>query len=182
MNVLLHTCCAPCASHCVLTLQALGHDVTLFYSNANIAPPEEFLRRLDAVRLLADRVSVPLLIDEPDHDAWLREAASGFETEPERGARCARCFRFSLCRTREAMAAHGLDAFTTTLTVSPHKHAPTLFQVGHDLDAARFLAIDFKKRDGFKHSIQLAEAFGLYRQSYCGCEFSYRSENSVPKL
>ena len=74
MNVLLHTCCAPCASHCVLTLQALGHDVTLFYSNANIAPPEEFLKRLDAVRLLAVRVSVPLLIDEPDHDAWLREA------------------------------------------------------------------------------------------------------------
>ncbi|HRR32661.1 MAG TPA: epoxyqueuosine reductase QueH [Kiritimatiellia bacterium] len=182
MRVLLHTCCAPCASHCVLALQELGHDVTLFYSNANIAPHDEFLRRLDAVRLLADRVRVPLLVDEPDHDAWLREAACGFEREPERGARCARCFRYSLCRTREAMTAHGLDAFTTSLTVSPHKHTPTLFQVGRDLDAARFLTIDFKKRDGFKHSLHLAEAFGLYRQKYCGCEFSYRTESSVPKL
>ena len=177
MNVLLHTCCAPCASHCVLALQELGHAVTLFYSNANIAPHAEFLKRLDAVRLLSERLHVPLLLDEPDHDAWLREVAYGLEQEPERGARCARCFRYSLDRTRGAMVAQGLDAFTTTLTVSPHKHTPTIFQVGRDLDAVRFLPIDFKKKDGFKHSIQLAEAFGLYRQNYCGCEFSYRSQN-----
>ncbi len=179
MTVLLHTCCAPCASHCVLALQALGHDVTLFYSNANIAPQEEFLRRLDAVRLLAERVRVPLLIDEPDHDAWLNDAARGFEREPERGVRCARCFRYSLSRTHAAMAARELDVFTTTLSVSPHKHAPTLFQTGRELDAARFLAIDFKKQDGFKHSIRLAEAFGLYRQRYCGCEFSFRNDSNV---
>ncbi|MBP8802588.1 MAG: epoxyqueuosine reductase QueH, partial [Kiritimatiellae bacterium] len=77
MNVLLHTCCAPCASHCVLALHERGHAVTLFYSNANIAPHDEFLKRLDAVHLLAERLRVPLLIDEPDHDAWLREVAHG---------------------------------------------------------------------------------------------------------
>ena len=182
MNVLLHTCCAPCASHCVLALHERGHAVTLFYSNANIAPHDEFLKRLDAVHLLSERLRVPLLIDEPDHDAWLREVAHGLEQEPERGARCARCFRYSLSRTHEAMVAQGLDAFTTTLTVSPHKHTPTIFQIGRDLDAARFLAINFKRKDGFKHSIEFAKLLELYRQNYCGCEFSYRSNITVPKL
>ncbi|MDR2849843.1 MAG: epoxyqueuosine reductase QueH [Verrucomicrobiota bacterium] len=171
MRLLLHTCCAPCASHCVFALRELGHDVTLFYSNANIAPHDEFLRRLDAVRLLAERLNVPVRVDEPDHAAWLDQAAKGFEREPEKGARCERCFRFSLARTRDAMLREGFDGFTTTLSVSPHKHSPTLFKVGREVDAARFLAIDFKKNDGFKHSLQLAAEFGLYRQTFCGCEF-----------
>ena len=80
------------------------------------------------------------------------------------------------------MVAQGLDAFTTTLTVSPHKHTPTIFQIGRDLDAARFLAINFKRKDGFKHSIEFAKLLELYRQNYCGCEFSYRSHITVPKL
>ncbi len=174
MHVLLHTCCAPCASHCVLALRELGHDVTMFFSNANIAPDAEYARRLDAVRLLSDHLAVPLRVDEARHDDWLREAACGFEREPEKGLRCERCFRYSLCRTRAAMLASGFDAFTTTLSVSPHKHTPTLFAVGRTLDPARFLAVDFKKRDGFKRSLQLTAELGLYRQSYCGCEFSLR--------
>ncbi len=174
MNILLHTCCAPCASHCVLALRNLGHSVTLFFSNANIAPYDEYIRRLAAVQLLAQRLEVPLLTDKPDHADWLGKVACGFEREQERGPRCARCFRYSLGRTRAAMAEAGFDAFTTTLTVSPHKHTPTLFEVGRSLDAERFLAIDFKKNDGFKHSLRLAAEFGLYRQSSCGCEFSVR--------
>jgi predicted adenine nucleotide alpha hydrolase (AANH) superfamily ATPase len=175
MNLLLHTCCAPCASHCVLALRQLGHGVTLFFSNANIAPEEEYVRRLDAVRLLAQRLDVPLRVDETDHADWLRQAACGFESEPEKGARCERCFRYSLSRTHAAMLQGGFDGFTTTLTVSPHKHTPTLFAAGRALDPDRFLAVDFKKGDGFKHSLQLAADFGLYRQSYCGCEFSLRA-------
>ena len=177
MNVLLHTCCAPCASHCVLALRELGHDVTMFFSNANIAPADEYARRLDAVRLLSNRLAVPLRVDETRHDDWLREAACGFEREREKGLRCERCFRFSLCRTRAAMLADGFDAFTTTLSVSPHKHTPTLFAVGRALDAERFLAVDFKKHDGFKRSLQLTAELGLYRQSYCGCEFSFRAQD-----
>ena len=172
MNLLLHACCAPCASHCILALRELGHAVTLFYSNANIAPHDEFLKRLESVRLLAQRLDVPLLTDEPDHADWLCRVAAGFEQEKERGARCGRCFRYSLARTHAAMANGGFDGFTTTLTVSPHKHTPTLFAAGRSLDAERFLAIDFKKHDGFKHSLQLAAEFGLYRQRSCGCEFS----------
>ena len=174
MNLLLHTCCAPCASHCILVLRDLGHSVTLFYSNANIAPHDEYLKRLDSVRLLAQRLDVPLLTEEPDHVGWLDKVACGFEREKEQGARCGRCFRYSLGRTHATMARSGFDGFTTTLTVSPHKHTPTLFEVGRSLDAERFLAIDFKKNDGFKRSLQLTAELGLCRQSYCGCEFSVR--------
>ena len=174
MNLLLHTCCAPCASHCVLALRELGHSVTLFFSNANLAPHDEYLKRLGSVRLLAERWGVPLLIDEPDHADWLCAVARGFEAEKERGVRCGRCFRYSLGRTQAAMSRGGFDGFTTTLTVSPHKHTPTLFEVGRALDAERFLAIDFKKGDGFKRSLRLTAELGLYRQSTCGCEFSAR--------
>jgi len=174
MKLLLHTCCAPCASHCVLALQDLGYEVTLFYSNANIAPHDEFLKRLESVHTLAKRLNVPVLTDEPDHAEWLEQAAKGFEREPEKGARCERCFRYSLSRTCAAMQKHGFDLFTTSLSVSPHKHTPSIFKVGRELDPKRFLAINFKKDDGFKHSLQLAAEYGLYRQNYCGCEFSVR--------
>ena len=172
MNVLLHTCCAPCASHCVSVLRELGHAVTLFFSNANIVPDAEYQRRLDAVRTLAERLALPLVIDATCHDDWLAQVAAGFEAEPERGARCGRCFRYSLSRTQQAMAEQGFDAFTTSLTVSPHKPSPLIFEVGRSLDGLRFLAIDFKKQDGFLRSVQLATEMGLYRQVYCGCEFS----------
>ncbi len=175
MNILLHTCCAPCASHCIAVLRQLGHDVTLFFSNANIAPHEEYLRRLEATKLLAKKMSVSLLVDKTEHSDWLVQVACGYENEKERGARCERCFRFSLKRTHAAMLKYSFDGFTSTLSVSPHKNTPTLFAVGRSIDPDRFLAINFKKDDGFKHSLQLAEEMGLYRQGYCGCEFSSRA-------
>jgi len=175
MRLLLHTCCAPCASHCITVLRQLGHDVTLFFSNANIAPHEEYLKRLEATKQLAKHMAAPLLIDdECEHGNWLVRAAKGFEREKEKGSRCERCFRFSLERTHAAMLKNGFDGFTSTLSVSPHKHTPTLFAVGRSIDADRFYAINFKKNDGFKHSLQLAEELGLYRQNFCGCEFSAR--------
>ena len=171
MNVLLHTCCAPCASHCVTVLKDLGHAVTLFFSNANIAPQEEYQRRLDAVRALAERWALSLIVDPTRHDDWLTSVATGFETAPERGPRCGRCFRYSLSRTHHAMTEHGFNAFTTTLTISPHKPTPLIFEIGQAIDATRFLAIDFKKNNGFLQSVRLAQEMGLYRQNYCGCEF-----------
>lgn len=174
MKILLHTCCAPCASHCAWELLDAGHDVTLFYSNANIAPQEEWQRRLEAVQTLARDYAIPVLIDEPLHAEWLSQVAAGFEQEPERGKRCERCFRFSLTRAYETALAKGYDAFTTSLTVSPHKPAALIFNVGNTLSETMFLAIDFKKHNGFKHSLERSEKLGLYRQSYCGCEFSVR--------
>lgn len=174
MRVLLHCCCGPCASHCIYALREAGHEVALYYSNANIAPEAEFEKRLDSLRKLADAAGAPLIVDPPDHGRWLEEVAKGFELEPEKGARCPRCFRYSLARTAAAREAGGFDAFTTSLTVSPHKPTPVVFGAARETDAAHFLAMDFKKRDGFLDSVRRAKALGLYRQSYCGCEFSLR--------
>jgi len=146
--------------------------VTLFFSNANLAPEAEWQKRLESVQNLAHHYALPLLIDEPSHTEWLSQVAAGFEQEPERGKRCERCFRYSLLRTYEATLEKKFDAFTTSLTVSPHKSTALIFQVGKALSEVRFLAVDFKKQNGFKHSLELSEKLGLYRQSYCGCEFS----------
>ena len=113
MRVLLHTCCGPCASACVPRLVDEGHDVTLFFSNSNIDTAEEFERRREAAAKLADHDGVPLVVDDYDHAAWLGEAASGYENEPERGARCARCFRFSLARTLILKLKHRFQAHLT---------------------------------------------------------------------
>lgn len=172
MNVLLHTCCAPCASHCVHVLRAAGHAVTLFFSNANLSPESEYRRRLDAVHTLSARFDVPVIVDVTSHDDWLQEVAAGFEAEPEKGARCTRCFGYSLNRTYQAMQARGFDGFTTSLTISPHKSSSRIFEVGRHLAEKHFLAIDFKKNNGFQHSMRLAVELGLYRQRTCGCEFS----------
>jgi len=172
MKVLLHTCCAPCASHCITVLHALNHEVTLFFSNANIAPEAEYQQRLGSVRTLANSMKVPLLVDPTHHSAWINEVARGFEHEPERGARCTRCFMYSLQRTRTAMDASGFDAFTTSLSVSPHKSSETLFAIGHQLGGDRFLPLDFKKQNGFLHSMEWTRSLNLYRQRYCGCEWS----------
>jgi predicted adenine nucleotide alpha hydrolase (AANH) superfamily ATPase len=174
MRLLLHACCGPCATHCIGVLRSLGHSVTLFFSNANIAPSEEYEKRLEAIKILSTHLEVPLVVDEPDHADWLQRVAAGFEGEKEKGARCTRCFRYSLERTHLFMALNGFEGFTTTLSVSPHKNTPTLFEVGRSIDRNRFLAINFKQDDGFKHSLQLTKELGLYRQNYCGCEFSTR--------
>lgn len=174
MKILLHACCGVCASHCVDLLRSREDEVVLFYSNANIFPHEEFLRRLGGVETLAAHYGVPLVVDAPNHADWRERVARGFEAEPERGARCPRCFRYSLERAFAAMREHGCEAFTTTLTVSPHKPSKTIFEIGRSVGGDRFLEIDFKKKDGFRRTLQISSALGIYRQCYCGCEFSMR--------
>lgn len=169
MNVLLHTCCGPCASACVPRLKEEGHAVTLFFANSNIDTQAEFARRRAAAEKLAAADGVSLVTVPYDHAEWLRAVAAGYEREPEKGARCARCFRYNLAKAAEYAAAHGFDAFTTSLTVSPHKVSETVFAATDD---PRFLKENFKKRDGFKTSTRRAAELGLYRQAYCGCEFS----------
>ena len=168
MKILLHACCGPCATACVERLGA-KHAVTLFFSNSNIAPRSEYDKRLEQARKLAGLTGVPLIEDAYEHEAW-REHVKGFENEPERGRRCEKCFEFNLCRTARYAETHGFEAFTTTLTVSPHKRSPVIFSIGKRLGP--FLAEDFKKQDGFERSLRLAGQYGLYRQDYCGCEFS----------
>lgn len=172
MRVLLHACCGSCASACVPRLRAAGHKVTLFFANSNIDTPEEFERRRAAAERLAAEEGVELIVLPYDHEDWRRAVAEGLEDAPEKGARCARCFRYNLEKTAAAAAAGGDDAFTTSLTVSPHKPSAMVFAASDD---PRFLKEDFKKRDGFKLSVRRAAELDLYRQSYCGCEFSRRA-------
>lgn len=183
-RVLLHVCCAPCATQCVevltgrstegerVTSLAGRCDVTLFFSNSNISPEAEYRRRVSAARELAGRLSLPLVEDPYDHDAWLT-AVAGHETDPEGGARCGLCFAFSLGRAAAYAAEHGFDWFATTLTVSRFKNSKRILEIGSALGP--MLPADFKKRGGFEHSVRLARELGLYRQDYCGCEFGRRT-------
>ena len=174
-TVLLHACCAPCASVCIERLRADDLAVTLFFSNANIGDADEYARRLRSVERLATAMRVELIVDaSARHDDWLA-AIRGHEQAPEGGARCRPCFGFSLERTAREAARLGLARFTTSLTVSPHKHAPTILDLGHAIDATRFLPLDFKKQGGFARSVALARQYDLYRQDFCGCEFSRRA-------
>lgn len=170
-KVLLHTCCGPCATACIERLAA-GREVVLFFSNSNIAPEDEYLKRLEEAKRLAGMLGLELLEDSYDHQAWL-EHVRGLEDEPERGRRCPRCFEFSLARTAARAELIGIPAFTTTLSVSRHKSSPVIFSVGSAFE--RFEPIDFKKKGGWDRSLELGRHYGLYRQSYCGCEFSRRA-------
>ena len=175
MTVALHVCCGPCASACVPRLKGLGHGVTMLFANSNIDTEAEFdKRRAEAARLAAnDGVAFASL--PYDHADWTEKVARGFEDAPERGERCARCFRYNLAKSAEWARAHGMEAFTTSLTVSPHKPSAVVFAAGREAASAgpvAFLEEDFKKKEGFKLSVARSKELGLYRQSYCGCEFS----------
>lgn len=172
-RILLHVCCAPCATSCLERLAANGNRITLFFANGNIAPATEYHKRLQEVFRLGKLFNVPLEVDDYDHNAWLQWIA-GLENEAEQGPRCRRCFAYSFSRAQSAAEALGLPAFTTTLTVSPHKPSPLLFDVGKDFP--RFTPWDFKKKDGFRRSLQLSRHYALYRQNFCGCEFSRRDK------
>lgn len=174
-RVLLHTCCGPCATRAIEVLQA-EHEVTLFFSNSNISPVEEYERRLAAARRLADLTGTALVVDPYDHESWLQSVA-GLEDEPEKGQRCEVCFRFNLTRAAAHARENGFDAFTTTLTTSPHKPVPVIFAIGETL--GDFLPVAFRKGDGYMRSLELSREYGLYRQADCGCEFSRRDTSAA---
>ncbi|MDR0357012.1 MAG: epoxyqueuosine reductase QueH [Clostridiales Family XIII bacterium] len=183
IGVLVHSCCGPC-SVSVMERLSEDFDVTLFFYNPNITDAEEYERRLCAQRMAVEKYnaanfalgSVTLIVGRYEPERFFI-AARGYEAEPEGGSRCERCFEFRLEKTVEYAALHGFERFTTTLSVSPHKDFATLARVGARLGmryGLSFLAEDFKKRAGFARTVELSKAFGLYRQTYCGCEFSRR--------
>lgn len=175
-RILLHTCCGVCASHCVRVLKEDGWEPVLFFSNYNIAPHREYLRRRAAAVALAQAEEIPFVEDEPNHATWQVTVAKGFESCREGGARCARCFRFSLQRAFDALSRLNCVAFTTSLSVSPHKRSQVLHQIGKEIGGDRFISYDFKKQNGFLLSNRRAAELGLYRQTYCGCEYSIRHQ------
>ena len=176
-RLLLHSCCGPCSSY-VLDVLTKHFDVTLLYYNPNIYPSEEYQKRLaEQLRLLDEmpfEKSVSYMACEYDEGEFL-QAAKGLESEREGGARCERCFRLRLNKTAFEAQKNGFDYFTTTLSVSPHKNAQMLNEIGKELEkeyGVKYLYADFKKKDGYKKSVKLSEEYNLYRQDYCGCRFA----------
>ena len=180
--LLLHICCAPCATYVVRALREHFEVVGVFY-NPNIHPEEEYLLRLREARRYAAQIGLKVFVSDYEVDRWY-EAIRGTEQEREGGKRCAICYQLRMEQTARFAQAHGISHFATTLTVSPHKKAAVINPIGRelaDLYGAAFYEADFKKRDGFKISCQMSREAGLYRQSYCGCIFSKRERERKPK-
>ena len=185
-RVLLHSCCGPCSS-AVLEYITQYFDVTLLWYNPDLYPKEEFDRRFRTqVELiekmgLADKVNI---LAEPWKSEDYYRRVKGLENEPEGGKRCAECFRLRLLETARLAKHYGYDYFCTTLTLSRHKDAVLINTIGEEIAKAvgvSWLPSDFKKRNGENRSIELSEQYGLYRQLYCGCEFSLRKREETAK-
>lgn len=176
-TLLLHACCAPCSSY-VLEYLSGFFDITLFYYNPNISPKAEFKKRVAELTRLAGEMSLkrPVKLIEGEYDPEsFSKIARGLEDVPEGGERCFKCYELRLRRTAEEAKRRGFDFFTTTLSISPHKNAQKLNEIGAaaaEEYGLNYLFSDFKKRNGYKRSCELSELYGLYRQNYCGCVYS----------
>ncbi|MBQ8291256.1 MAG: epoxyqueuosine reductase QueH [Clostridia bacterium] len=175
-KLLLHSCCAPCSSACLERLKE-WFDITVLYYNPNIDEEAEYeKRKAEQIRFLQETGWADVL--DCDHDkAAFETIAKGYENEPERGARCYRCYALRLEKTGEVAKANGFSYFATTLTLSPHKNADWLNEIGEKVGGRyeiTYLYSDFKKKGGYYRSIDLSNEYGLYRQNFCGCKYSKR--------
>ncbi len=172
-KLLLHICCAPDATAVFERLNP-EYEVTGFFHNPNIYPQEEFKRRLSDVESVARQMKFPLVAPAYEPEAWCN-LVQGLENEPEGGSRCGVCFRQNLSAAACAACEMGMPFFTTTLTISPHKKSSQVIAAGKAAgqeSGVEFVDMNFKKKDGFKRSLELAKSLRLYRQEYCGCKFS----------
>lgn len=168
-KILVHCCCGPCSTSSIERLLEEGWEPVLHYQNSNIYPEAENSKRYLELEKVAKHYGIPLYRSPYDHEEWLA-FIRGLEAEPEYGKRCLKCFEFNLCAARKKADELGIECFTTTLSVSRFKKSADIFTVGKSFPG--FTEIDFKKKDGFAKSIKLSQELGLYRQQYCGCEFS----------
>jgi len=182
-KLLLHACCAPCSSY-VLEYLASYFEITLFFFNPNISPESEYKFRENELRRLIGEMPLPKdikLVSEEYHPEEFYEMARGLEELAEGGERCKRCYRMRLAATAEFAKANGFDYFTTTLSISPYKNAEWINSIGKELGeefGVEYLFSDFKKKNGYKRSCELSEIYSLYRQDYCGCEFSKKAKEN----
>ena len=180
-TLLLHSCCAPCSSY---TLEYLSRyfSITVFYFNPNISPKAEFDKRFAEQKRLIETLpsenKISLICGDYNYDEFLN-IARGYESVPEGGERCFRCYRMRLEKTAELAKQNGFDYFCTTLSISPLKNSQKINEIGFDVAekyGGKWLPSDFKKREGYKRSIELSREYDLYRQNFCGCVFS-KSQN-----
>ena len=176
-KLLLHACCAPCSSY-VLEYLSRYFSIVLFYYNPNISPQQEYEKRVAEVRRLLQEMPLagPVTLTLGDYEPErFFDLAKGHEAEPEGGDRCTLCYRLRLTEAAQAAKDLACDYFTTTLSISPYKNAEKLNTIGAELAkeyGVPYLFSDFKKRNGYKRSIELSREYHLYRQNYCGCVYS----------
>ena len=180
-RLLLHACCAPCSSY-VLEYLSSYFDITVFFFNPNISPESEYEFRKNELLRLIDEMplssTVNIMFGRYDPNEFY-EMAKGLEELNEGGERCRRCYRLRLGECARVAKENGFDYFTTTLSISPYKNAEWLNTIGREEGEAagiEYLFSDFKKKNGYKRSCELSAEYSLYRQDYCGCEFSKRNK------
>ena len=182
-KLLLHACCAPCSS-AVLERLANFFKISIFYYNPNITEEEEYQKRINELkRFISEfKTKYPVEIIEGNYEpSKFMEMAKGLENEPERGKRCFKCYELRLEETAKIAEKLGFNHFATTLTLSPHKNANWINEIGEELNKkykSNYLYSDFKKKEGYKKSIELSKTYNLYRQDYCGCIYSKRDRQA----
>ena len=185
-TLLLHSCCAPCSSYCLEYLSDY-FEITIFYFNPNIYPEEEYRKRVEEQKRLAKELPArhPIHVIEGTYEPkQFYEAVKGLEKILEGGERCFACFALRLKEAARLASERDFDFFTTTLTISPLKNAAKINEIGEQCPKecnAVWLPTDFKKKEGYKRSIELSAEYGLYRQDYCDCVFSQREREEQNK-
>lgn len=176
-SILLHSCCAPCSSHVIATLTPY-FNITILYYNPNIEPYDEYLKRKEEeirfIKEYPNQNKLEIIDCDYDNDKF-HEISTGLEEVPEGGARCIKCYYLRMEKTAQLARENNYDYFATTLTVSPLKNSSKLNEIGESLSKKyniKYLYSDFKKKNGYLHSIELAKQYNLYRQDYCGCIYS----------
>ena len=174
-KLLLHACCGPC-SIIAIERTTPNFEVVLFFSNSNIYPKDEFEKRLNVAKKVAEIYGIELIEDAYDLQDWVAQV-KGYENEPEHGKRCNICINYRLEKAAFYAKKHNFDVFATTLTTGPQKNAEEINSIGrslgikHDIE---FYESNFMKKDGFKRSAELSKKYKFYRQNYCGCKFSIK--------
>lgn len=176
-SLLLHSCCAPCSSY-VLEYLSKYFKITIFYYNPNVYPEEEFIKRLEEEKRLINEMTfkneVSIIEGKYDNDNF-NLMAKGLENLKEGSKRCFKCYRMRLEETAKLAKLNSFDYFTTTLSISPYKNSDKINEIGKCLEdeyGVKYLYADFKKKEGYKRSIELSKEYNLYRQNYCGCIYS----------
>lgn len=181
-KLLIHSCCAPCSSYCLEYLSNY-FDITVLYYNPNIFPKDEYMYRIEEQKRLIEAITFKnevkfIATDYTPNDFY--DSIRGLEEEPEGGDRCTVCFRVRLEYAAKLAKSLGFDYFVTTLSISPMKNSKLLNAIGLELEekyGIKYLISDFKKRDGYRRSVELSKEYELYRQDYCGCVYSKNERN-----
>ena len=167
-SILLHTCCGPCATYVVESLQEQGLEVTGYWYNPNVHPFREHQRRLEAMQAFARTVGLPLIVEEGYDMVGYFRAVVGHERD-----RCVECYRMRLSKTAEAAAGRGFELFTTTLLISPYQDIDRIHELGEQAGSERGVRFHYEDfRPGFRESHRISREMGLYHQGYCGCVYS----------